>query len=703
MFGFGSAEEGAGVNLLDFVPPEEREKDLELLMKEVFEQDSRRTFDLRVVTKDGREIWISATGARITHEGRLAGLLSFTDITERKKMEEALELQRAYFQQLFDNSPDAIVMLDINESLIHANRGFEALFGYSAEELQGRSLRKLIIPEEDTEVTSAYLQRVLSGEVVRRETVRRRKDGSLVDVSVLSYPIRFNDKVVGACFTYTDIAQRKRAEEALRQSEENYKTLFNSSVIGMYVLDAETMKTVMVNQVAAKMFGFSSVEEAIGLNPLDFVVPENRDKALEITIKEMFEQDLRRTHELRAVSKKGREGWISVTGARIMHKGRLAGLVSIADLNLRKQAEEALRQSEEKYRALFNSTVIGMFVLDAETIKVVMANRAAANIFGFRSVEEAIRVNPFDFILPEDRERFLELAKNNLFEQEPRQINDLQAVTKDGRGIWINITGARIMHEGRLAALISFTDVTEQKRQNERLMLTDRLISLGELAAGTAHELNNPLTSVIGFSQLLMEKELPDDIREDLKLIHNEAQRAAGVTKNLLTFARKHAPVKQLSQLNNIIEDVLKLRAYEHEVNSIEVKKKLAPDLPEIMVDSFQMQQVFINIIINAEYFMLEAHKRGTLTIATQKQHNSVMISFADDGPGICPENLKRIFDPFFTTKEAGKGTGLGLSISHGIVAEHGGQIYARSQLGKGATIFVELPIKSRAQISSIL
>jgi len=226
-------------------------------------------------------------------------------------------------------------------------------------------------------------------------------------------------------------------------------------------------------------------------------------------------------------------------------------------------------------------------------------------------------------------------------------------------------------------------------------MMADRLASIGELAAGTAHELNNPLTSVIGFSQLLMEKDIPDDIHEDLELIYNEAQRAANVTKSLLTFGRKHAPVKQPNQINNIIEDVLKLRAYEHKVNGIEVKRRLAPDLPEIMVDYFQMQQVFLNIIINAEYFMTEARNRGTLTINTKKQNTNVRISIADDGPGISRENLSRIFNPFFTTKEAGKGTGLGLSICHGIVAEHGGQIYARSQPDKGATIVVELPINS--------
>ena len=200
-----------------------------------------------------------------------------------------------------------------------------------------------------------------------------------------------------------------------------------------------------------------------------------------------------------------------------------------------------------------------------------------------------------------------------------------------------------------------------------------------------------------------MEKETPDDIREDLKIINNEAQRAVKVTRDLLTFARKHAPVKQHNQINNIIEDVLEVRAYLQKTNGIEVERQLDPDLPEIMVDYFQIQQVLLNIIINAEYFMTQAHNKGTLTITTKKQNSSVVISIADDGPGILPENLGRIFDPFFTTKEAGNGTGLGLSICHGIVNEHGGQIYVRSQLGKGATIFIELPIKKRAHIKSLL
>jgi signal transduction histidine kinase len=193
-----------------------------------------------------------------------------------------------------------------------------------------------------------------------------------------------------------------------------------------------------------------------------------------------------------------------------------------------------------------------------------------------------------------------------------------------------------------------------------------------------------------------MDGDVPDDIKEDLGTIYSEAQRAASIVKNLLTFARKHPPVKQLSQVNTIIEDVLRLRAYQQKVNNIEVDKQLAANLPEIMVDYFQMQQVFLNIIVNAESAMLEAHGKGKLVITTERVNGITKVTFTDDGHGIARENLGRIFAPFFTTKEAGKGTGLGLSICHGIVTEHGGRIYAKSQIGKGATFVVELPVKGR-------
>lgn len=243
--------------------------------------------------------------------------------------------------------------------------------------------------------------------------------------------------------------------------------------------------------------------------------------------------------------------------------------------------------------------------------------------------------------------------------------------------------------------ILYLTDISEERSKQESLYLTDRLASIGEMASGIAHELNNPLTSIIGLSEIVMRDKVPESVKEDMEMIKSESHRAAGIVRNLLSFARKNATFKQPANINAILNDVLRLRSYEHGVNNIKVIKEFDNELPDILVDHSQIQQVFINIILNAEYAMTSAHGKGTLRIKTQRTDDMVKISFTDDGPGIEPGNLRHIFDPFFTTKEAGKGTGLGLSISYGIIAAHNGQIYATSEYGKGATFTIELPLSS--------
>jgi len=263
-------------------------------------------------------------------------------------------------------------------------------------------------------------------------------------------------------------------------------------------------------------------------------------------------------------------------------------------------------------------------------------------------------------------------------------------------GIHLEVATSPIFNEtGEVVASVHVArDITERKKMQEQLLTNDRLASIGELVSGVAHELNNPLTGVIGFSELLAgRKDLPDDAKEDIKVINREAQRTANIVKNLLTFARKHPKEKQATAINKAIEAVLELRTYEQKVSNIQVNTQFASDLPEIIANAFDLQQVFLNIIVNAEHAMLEAHGKGTITIITERDGDIIRASLVDDGPGISKENLGHVFDPFFTTREVGKGTGLGLSICYGIITEHGGKIYAKSELGKGATFIIELPV----------
>jgi signal transduction histidine kinase len=257
------------------------------------------------------------------------------------------------------------------------------------------------------------------------------------------------------------------------------------------------------------------------------------------------------------------------------------------------------------------------------------------------------------------------------------------------------------MQDGKpVYLIISWLDITERKQAEEKekqlqqeLYLAQRLASVGELAAGVAHEINNPLTGVLGFSQRLMRKSTDEGFKRDLEIIHGEARRAADVVQNLLTFARRRQPRKEKANINDILQRTLELRAYTMQTSNIEVTTALAPSLPAVMVDFPQIQEVFLNILLNAEQAMSEANGRGKLVIKTRRLKDYVRVSFADDGPGISPQNLDKVFDPFFTTRADRGGTGLGLSACHGIVSEHGGRIYARSKPGEGATFIVELPL----------
>jgi len=269
-----------------------------------------------------------------------------------------------------------------------------------------------------------------------------------------------------------------------------------------------------------------------------------------------------------------------------------------------------------------------------------------------------------------------------------------------------DVAGALLLNpDGSLSIIEVLRDITERKRGEaekreleQKAQLASRLASVGEMASGIAHEINNPLTGVIGFAQLLMQKDIPEDIRDDVKIINDGTQRVASIVKRLLAFARQHKPERTYVNINQIIETTLALRAYETETSSIKVTTQLDPVLPRTMADGGQLQQVFLNITINAETEMKLAHGRGNLLIKTETIDNTIRISFEDDGPGIAKENLDKIFEPFFTTKGVAGGTGLGLSLSYGIVKEHNGGIYARSELGKGATFIVELPIVTEAK-----
>ncbi len=233
---------------------------------------------------------------------------------------------------------------------------------------------------------------------------------------------------------------------------------------------------------------------------------------------------------------------------------------------------------------------------------------------------------------------------------------------------------------------------TKLKASYDLLLQSEKMALMGQIVAGIAHELNNPLTIVIGNVQLLMMREVNEKNLQSLIRIKDGSERASKIVKNLLTFARQDKPERKLTNINTVLKKALELRAYELKVSNVEAHTDLDPNLPETMADSHQLQQVFLNLIVNAEHAMLAAHGKGLLRMTTRTEGNRILVFFSDDGPGIPQDNLRRIFEPFFTTKPVGKGTGLGLSICQGIIGEHGGRIDVESTVGRGATFVVDIP-----------
>ena len=357
------------------------------------------------------------------------------------------------------------------------------------------------------------------------------------------------------------------------------------------------------------------------------------------------------------------------------------------------------------FEALHEGVYIG--TVGAESSTTIAANPHLKLIFGYPA-----DVSDHD-VRPLDPEHFFDLqARVALLERltNDGSVNDylVRMRRADGDAVWVELTAhsdaePHNSRDGtvRIEALVR--DVSERKKLDDetrdiyhQLLQAEKMAALGQTISGVAHELNNPLATILSWAERLSQrKRLDEAVRRGLETILSESERAARIVRNLLTFARKRQTTRAMIDVNQIVRETLALRAYEQRVSNVTVLDALAAGLPQVFADGHQLQQVLLNLVINAEQAMLTVNGRGTLVVRSWHDANqeSVILEINDDGPGIPDEVQPKIFDPFFTTKEVGKGTGLGLTVAYAIIQEHGGRIRLESHPNAGASFYVELPV----------
>ena len=367
-------------------------------------------------------------------------------------------------------------------------------------------------------------------------------------------------------------------------------------------------------------------------------------------------------------------------------------LATLAKALEKQRLTRALRESEERYRLITENVNDAIFLIDLEG-RILFSNRRGTELTGYHL--EEFRDRPiFSLLTPEGAQQAYARLQAAFAGQGVAPFFEAEVIRKDGSRFWAEVSGTNVVKDGQvLGRLAVARDITERKRLREQLVQAEKLATLGQLIAGIAHELNNPLAAMVGHAQMLRLGQQDPKVAARADRIVDAAQRATRIVRNFLTVARRHHPERVAVSVNEIVTKTLELLAYQLRVGNVEVESALAPDLPQIAGDPHQLQQVVLNLVNNAIQAMAPGGQgRLGVTSSLSPDRSTIRLAVTDNGPGIPPEHLPRVLEPFFTTKPQGEGTGLGLAIAQGIVTDHGGIIAVESTLGQGATFTVTLP-----------
>ncbi|OGW44340.1 MAG: hypothetical protein A2X57_08855 [Nitrospirae bacterium GWD2_57_8] len=613
----------------------------------------------------------------------------------RKAVSRAWE-EKEKFEAMISAVGDGIAILDRDLRVLYENHVHRMMMGDHVSEFCYRAYQKREAPCEECPVALAYLD----GKIHTVEKVVS-KDGQTLYLEITASPLRDSrGAVVGGVEVVRDVTVRRQAEAEIRESAERCRDLFENANDAIFIVDTD-LRYKAVNRKAAEVLGYS-IEELLTMSVLD-IIPQDQVSRSEEEFQKLGKTGAYEQFVGKVRKRDGRCIDVEVNSSAIIKDGAVVGSRDIMrDITDRRKGEEALRQSEERYRMLFENNPHPMWVYDLETLAFLAVNTAAIRHYGY-SREEFLARTIKDIRPPEDVPALL----GNIAQvtEGIDEAGTWRHRTKDGRIIDVEITSHVLVFDGRRAELVLAHDVTERRRMEEELLKAQKLESLCILAGGLAHDFNNLLTAILGnISLAQMYSDGDAQIAERLQEAERASLRARDLTYQLLTFSRGGEPVKKAVVLGPLIKEAadFALRGS---------RSRCEFDLPEDLwtaeVDEGQISQVMNNLVINADQAMpggglvtVSGSNRtvGDTEIPNLSAGDYVRITVADRGIGIPHQHLKKIFDPYFTTKQ--KGSGLGLATSYSILHRHGGHIRVTSDVGKGTAFTFYLPAADRATAS---
>lgn len=704
LYGYAGEEViGRPVALLE---PPDRMGETGAIIDKLCRGERIRRFETERVDKDGRRISVALTVSPMYDaEGWISGASAIArDITDLIASRKALQESEERYRLLFDLTPIPMFVHDAQtHAFLAVNEEMVRHYGYSRQELLSMTLKD-IRPDEEYERLRRWLS-VFSGKPEAFINAgcwkHRKKDGSLIEVEIFAHTVTFNGRQAFLVVA-NDITERRSAEDALRASEERYRSLVAATSSVVWTSNAEGL----VESLPPSWGNYTgqSPEESRGLGWVKAIHPDDRQQVLEAwrqarANRSLYEAQGRIWH---APSQRYR--YFVNRGVPILNDdGSVREWVgSLDDMEDGMKAEEALRASEVRYRELFENANDVIYTSDLQG-NFTSANKAAERITGYTR-EEILSKNLSDVVSPE----YLEVPGRTLkrkLEGQESTFYDLEIVAKDGRRIALEMN-TRLIYQGDEPVAVQGIgrDVTERHKLEQQFRMAQKMEAVGLLAGGIAHDFNNMLSVIIGRGELMLDgADLPPELRTSIEEILKAGKRAAALTRQLLAFSRRQVMEPKTLDLNLVVADMEKLlRRLLGE--DIELAACLEPHLGHVKADLGQIEQVIMNLAVNARDAMPGG---GKLTIGTsnadldghypgqshaQQAGPYVLLSVTDTGTGMPPEVLQRVFEPFFTTKEKGKGTGLGLATVYGIVKQSGGYIWVYSEPGRGSTFKVYLP-----------